>query len=154
MLKSTVGFLRGHLTEFWEFAFKGNLISLAIGVVLGGAFATMVKSFVDNIVMPLISLFSSQPGKPGYLRWEWRGVKVGQFLGDAVTFVIVALVIFLLLVKVIGWIVKLTEKARGPKAPGEPTEKECPLCLMKIPARARRCGYCTSDLTAPAAPMV
>ena len=63
-----IKFLKANLAEFWEFAFKGNLISLAIGVVLGGAFGALIKSFVDNIFMPIISLFSASPGGAGYTR--------------------------------------------------------------------------------------
>ena len=149
MIARAVSFLRANLTEFWEFAFKGNLISLAIGVVLGGAFGKLITSFVDNIFMPVISLVSATPEKgAGYTTWAWKGVKVGPFLGDLISFLIIATAIFLLMVKVVGWIVKLTKKAQGPQSPTEPTEKECPLCLMKIPVKARRCGHCTADLDA------
>jgi large conductance mechanosensitive channel len=148
MFKRPLGYLRSNLTEFWEFAFKGNLISLAIGVVLGGAFGDLIKSFVGNIFMPVISLFGADATKgAGYMQWQWRGIKLGAFLGDLVSFLIVATAIFLLMVKVVGWIVTLTKKAQGPKAPDAPAEKECPLCLMKIPARATKCGHCTADLT-------
>ena len=148
MFGRAVAFLRANLNEFWEFAFKGNLISLAIGVVLGGAFGKLISSFVDNIFMPLVSLISATPENgAGYTTWVWRGVKVGPFLADLVSFLIIALAIFLMMVKVVGWIVKLTQKARGgPAAAAEPTEKECPLCLMKIPTKAVRCGHCTADL--------
>ena len=145
---SPIKFLKANLAEFWEFAFKGNLISLAIGVVLGGAFGTLIKSFVDNLFMPIISL----PGKhfgnggQGYLGWQWEGIKFGVFIGDLISFLIIAAAIFLLMVKVVGWVVKLTRK---PATPSDPTEKECPFCLMKIPVKASRCGHCTSDLDGP-----
>ena len=148
MFKRPLGYLRSNLTEFWEFAFKGNLISLAIGVVLGGAFGDLIKSFVGNIFMPVISLFGADATKgAGYTQWQWRGIKLGAFLGDLVSFLIVATAIFLLMVKVVGWIVSLTKKAQGPSSPDAPAEKECPLCLMKIPVRAVKCGHCTADLT-------
>jgi large conductance mechanosensitive channel len=145
MSKGPIAFLKANLTEFWDFAFKGNLISLAIGVVLGGAFGTLIKSFVDNIFMPIISLPSRHLGKgeSGYLHWEWAGIKVGVFIGDLISFLIIAAAIFVLMVKVVSWVVKLTRKA---PVPADPTEKECPLCLMKIPAKATRCGHCTADL--------
>lgn len=149
MISRAVTFLRANLKEFWEFAFKGNLISLAIGVVLGTAFGKLITSFVDNIFMPTISVFSSKAGKGGgYTHWEWYGIKVGLFLGDLINFLIVATAIFILMVKVVGWIVKLTQKAQGPADAAEPTEKECPLCLMKIPIKAVKCGHCTADLRA------
>ena len=147
MFARATSFLKSNLNEFYEFAFKGNLIALAIGVVLGGAFGKLITSFVDNVFMPLISAMSASPDKgAGYTQWQWRGVKFGAFLGDLVSFLIIALAVFLLTVKVVGWIVKLTRKAQPPSAPAEPTEKECPLCLMKIPAKAVRCGHCTADL--------
>jgi large conductance mechanosensitive channel len=141
-----IKFLKANLAEFWEFAFKGNLISLAIGVVLGTAFGKLITSFVNNIFMPLISLFTGKPGQAGYERWEWHGIQFGVFVGDLISFLIIALAIFVLMVKVVGWLVKLTQKSQGPATPAEPTEKECPLCLMKIPVKATRCGHCTADL--------
>lgn len=148
MIKKTVDLLKENLNEFKDFAFKGNLIQLAIGVVLGGAFGKLITSFVDNIFMPLISVFSANQDikDAGFTHWQFRGIKFGQFLGDFVSFVIIALAIFILIVKVVGWIVSLTRKAQGPALPAEPTDKECPYCLMKIPIKARKCGYCTSVL--------
>jgi large conductance mechanosensitive channel len=148
MFAKPVAFLKANLGEFWEFAFKGNLISLAIGVVLGTAFGKLITSFVDNIFMPIISLPSQYMGSSGrgYLGWQWRGVNFGVFLGDLISFLIIAAAIFVLMVKVVGWVVKLTRK---PAAASDPTEKECPLCLMKIPLKAVRCGHCTADLDGP-----
>lgn len=149
MFGRPIKFLKNNLTEFGNFAFKGNLIQLAIGVVLGGAFGTLIKSFVDNVFMPLISVFTKAAGEgePGYLKWEWRGIMYGKFVGDLISFLIIALAIFILIVKVVGWIISLTKKATGTQTgPAEPTEKECPLCLMKIPLKAVRCGHCTADL--------
>jgi large conductance mechanosensitive channel len=148
MFKRPIAYLKGNFAEFWEFAFKGNLISLAIGVVLGGAFGDLIKSFVGNVFMPVISLFGADTSKgAGYTQWQWRGIRFGAFLGDLVSFLIIATAIFVLMVKVVGWIVALTKKAQGPSAPDAPAEKECPLCLMKIPVRATKCGHCTADLT-------
>src|SRR6476661_8725267 len=99
---SPIKFLKANLGEFWEFAFKGNLISLAIGVVLGGAFGKLITSFVDNLFMPMIALPSRYMGKggTGYLGWEWQGVKYGLFIGDLISFLIIAAAIFVLMVKV------------------------------------------------------
>jgi large conductance mechanosensitive channel len=148
MFKKARDVLKENLAEFKEFAFKGNLIQLAIGVVLGGAFGTLIKSFVDNVFMPLISVFNASESKDaGYTHWQVKGIKFGAFLGDLVSFLIIALAIFILMVKTIGWIVKLSERRRG-KVPGEPTTKTCPYCINTIPYQATRCGFCTSDLTA------
>jgi large conductance mechanosensitive channel len=148
MFGKPIAFLKANLGEFWEFAFKGNLISLAIGVVLGGAFGNLITSFVKNIFMPIIALPGKYFGKSGqgYLGWEWQDLRFGLFIGDLISFLIIALAIFVLMVKVVGWVVKLTRKA---PAASDPTEKECPFCLMKIPVKASRCGHCTSDLDGP-----
>lgn len=147
MFKRATDFLKSNMNEFKDFAFKGNLIQLAIGVVLGASFGKLITSFVDNLFMPLINFVTGGGGRTaGYLGWQWKGIRFGAFLGDLISFLIIALAIFLLMVKTISWIVKLTAKAQGPTRPSEPTDKECPYCLMKVPVKARRCAHCTSDI--------
>ena len=143
MVQRALGVFRKNFQEFKDFAFKGNLIQLAIGVVLGTAFGGLIKSFVDNIFMPLLSVFGAPgSGVPGYARWEVRGIHFGQFLADLISFLIVAVAIFLLMVKVVGWIAKLSKGSQDVA----PTEKDCPYCLMKIPVKAIKCAHCTADL--------
>src|SRR5687767_13332355 len=129
-------------SEFKTFAFKGNLIDLSVAVVLGAAFGAVVNSLVKNIVMPLISYVI--PTEGGYRAWHIGRIEVGVFLGELLNFAIVALAIFLVMVKVLGNIVK---RVAPPPDPAAPTTKECPFCLSAIPLRAVRCGHCTSDLT-------
>jgi large conductance mechanosensitive channel len=149
MFHRAIDVFRKNIQEFKDFAFKGNLIQLAIGVVLGTAFGGLIKSFVDNIFMPLLSVFGAQgSGVPGYARWEVRGIHFGQFLADLISFLLVALAIFLLMVKVVGWIVKLSKGSQDVA----PTEKDCPYCLMKIPIKASKCAHCTADLPPQEAP--
>jgi large conductance mechanosensitive channel len=128
--------------EFKTFAFKGNLIDLAVAVVLGAAFGAVINSLVKNIVMPLVSYVI--PTEGGYRAWHIGRIEVGVFLGELLNFTIVALAIFLVMVKVLGAIMK---KSGPPPDPAAPTTKECPFCLSTIPLRAVRCGHCTSDLT-------
>jgi large conductance mechanosensitive channel len=94
--------------EFKKFAFKGNVVDLAIGVIIGAAFGAIVKSLVDDVIMPLIGLI--MPGDKGYEGWAWHvGDKVipyGKFLGSVVNFLIVALVLYLFIVKFLGWVMK------------------------------------------------
>lgn len=96
------------LEEFKKFAFRGNVIDLAVGVIIGTAFGKIVDSLVKNIVMPVIGLVT--PGPQGYLGWKWvvRGqtIPYGLFLGELVNFLIVAAALFLFIVKVLGWLVK------------------------------------------------
>ena len=91
---------------FKAFAFKGNVIDLAVGVIIGGAFGTIVKSMVDNILMPAIGMIL--PGNRGYEGWVFtrqdKTIPYGKFLGDVVNFLIIAFVLYLFIVKFMGWI--------------------------------------------------
>jgi large conductance mechanosensitive channel len=132
--------------EFKDFAFKGNMIDLAVGVIIGAAFGRVVSSLVDHIFMPLLA--AAGAGGKGYegLHFTVHGSRVnyGQFIGALVNFLIVAAVIFVVIFKLLGSIVKRA----APPAPSEPTQKECPLCLSNIPIKARKCAHCTADLPA------
>jgi large conductance mechanosensitive channel len=96
------------LGEFKNFAFKGNVIDLAVGVIIGAAFGKIIDSLVKQIIMPLISLL--MPGDQGYAGWKWviNGVDIpyGLFLGEVVNFVIVAFALFVFIVKFLGWLMK------------------------------------------------
>lgn len=154
MFGKAIGVLKANLNEFKEFAFKGNLIQLAIGVVLGGAFGNLIKSFVDNLFLPLISVFNADAAKgAGYTQWQFKGIKFGAFLGDLISFLIIALAIFILMVKVIGWIVKLSARQQKQET-ADATTKTCPYCMNTIPVKASRCGFCTSALNDAAMPVV
>jgi large conductance mechanosensitive channel len=102
--------------EFRNFAFKGNVIDLAVGVVIGAAFGKIVSSLVDNIVMPILGIIL--PGDQGYEGWAIRvgsaTVPFGKFLGDVVNFVIVSLALFLFTVKFLGFVLKTKQQAPLP----------------------------------------
>lgn len=104
------------LDEFKKFAFKGNVIDLAVGVIIGAAFGKIIDSLVKNIFMPLISVLL--PTKQGYLEWKWvvHGKKVpyGLFLGEVVNFLVVALVLFFFVVKFLGWVMRTRAAAPPP----------------------------------------
>ncbi len=97
------------LEEFKAFAFKGNVIDLAVGVIIGAAFGSIISSLVKNIIMPLIGLIL--PGEQGYLGWKWvingKEVPYGLFIGEVVNFLIVALLLFIFIVKFLGWLMRL-----------------------------------------------
>ncbi len=134
------------LDEFKSFAFKGNMIDLAVGVVIGGAFGKVVSSLVADVMMPLIAKIMSMLNLSNdYKSWVVPGteIKTGLFLGSLIDFLIVALVVFLIVVKLVGAMVK---KAAPAPAASMPTSKECPRCLMTIPIKASKCGHCTSDV--------
>jgi large conductance mechanosensitive channel len=115
------------LEEFKAFAFKGNVIDLAVGVIIGAAFGKIIDSLVKHIIMPLIGLI--MPGEQGYIGWKWMVNKVeipyGLFLGEIVNFLIVALALFIFIVKFIGWIMKSKqEEAAAPAPPPPPTKDQ------------------------------
>ncbi len=140
------------LKEFKEFAIKGNMIDLAVGVIIGGAFNTLVTSLVDNIIMPLLSLIV---GRIDFSNWFFSldgqhyatleaakdagaaTVNYGIFISGLLNFVIMAFVVFL--------IVKgLNSMRRTEEAPAAPTTKTCPFCKSEISIEATRCPHCTS----------
>jgi large conductance mechanosensitive channel len=123
------------LDEFRKFAFKGNVVDLAVGVIIGAAFGAVVNSMVKNIMMPLIG--TVMPDSKGYagMKWTLNGSEImyGQFIADVITFLITAFAVFLLIVKFLGFIAnmrKRQEAAAPPPPPPEPTKEE--LLLTEI----------------------
>jgi large conductance mechanosensitive channel len=110
--------------EFKNFALKGNVIDLAVGVIIGAAFGKIVDSLVKSVMMPVIGIFL--PGDDSYLQWKWtvqgQEILYGQFLGELLNFLIVALALFVFIVKFLGWVMR----ARMGEATGEapPTTEE------------------------------
>jgi len=128
------------LQDFKAFIMKGNVIDLAVAVVVGGAFGKIVTAFVDGIVMPLVSYVL-----PANIKWEeWvlGKFRVGAVLGATVNFLIIAMVIFLVLVKLLE---KVTNR-KDDLPLLTVTSKECPACLEQVPVKATRCKHCTSAL--------
>src|SRR5438270_10364249 len=107
------------LDEFKNFAFKGNVIDLAVGVIIGAAFGAIVKSLVEDIFMPLIGLVL--PGG-GYKDWQWNSVHYGAFIAQVVNFLVIALILFLFIVKFLGWVARL--KKQEAVAPPPPTRDQ------------------------------
>jgi len=137
--------MTGLWKEFKEFAFKGNMIDLAVAVVIGGAFGKVIDALVKAVIMPAITTI--MPGKNEYAEWAIGDIKIGVFLAELVNFLIIALAIFLVVVKTLGALRKFGQK---PAESGEPTIKQCPLCLSDVPYKASKCRFCTSDLPAAA----
>ena len=145
------------MKEFKEFISRGNVVDLAVGVIMGAAFGKIVTQLVGDVVMPPLglvlgkvdfnNLFVTLDGgtKPASLKAARdAGTPVlayGEFINTIIEFLIVAFVVFMM-VKAIN---KLYKK---PDAPAAPTTKDCPKCCEKIPLKATRCGHCTSELTA------
>nr|WP_320131613.1 large conductance mechanosensitive channel protein MscL [uncultured Holophaga sp.] len=127
--------------EFKAFIMKGNVIDLAVAVVIGGAFGKIVTAFVSGIIMPLVSYVLP---KGDWQSWALGKLEIGKVLGAAVDFLIIALVIFLVLVKGLGALGRLKKKEEEP--PPAPSTKECPYCLEQIPLAARKCKHCASEV--------
>jgi large conductance mechanosensitive channel len=126
--------------EFREFAFKGDVIDLAVGIVIGAAFGGIVKSFVDNLINPLVGLVGGGKAALDGLVIQVTpevAIKYGAFLSAFVNFLIVAFAIFL--------VVKAVNRFRKAE---EATTRECPFCLSEIPKTATRCSSCTSEVPA------
>ncbi|MGQ9648884.1 MAG: large conductance mechanosensitive channel protein MscL [Phycisphaerae bacterium] len=119
--------------EFKNFALKGNVMDLAVAVIIGGAFGKIVDSLVKHIIMPLVSVI--MPGEQSYLGWHWvlRGKEIpyGLFIGEVVNFLIVALALFIFLVKFLGWIMKFKKQEAAVPATPPPLTKDQEL-LMEI----------------------
>ena len=142
------------LEEFKKFLIKGNMVDMAVGFVFGGAFATVIKSFVDNVMMPPIGLllgkvdfsqlFFALDGKE-YATMDALdkagapAIKYGMFINDTISFVILGFVMFML--------IKAYNRLKEPEEEAAPTTKICNECAMEIPIAAKKCGHCgSSDL--------
>jgi large conductance mechanosensitive channel len=116
------------IEEFKSFAFKGNVVDLAVGVIIGGAFGKIVDSLVKNIIMPTVSVFI--PGEQSYMTWELmiNGKKIpyGLFIGEVVNFLVIAAALFFLIVKFLGFVMKTkkAEAAAPAAAPPPPTRDQ------------------------------
>lgn len=145
----------GMLKEFKDFAVKGNVVDLAVGVIIGAAFGKIVSSAVSDLLMPPIgmiagkidfsSLFISLNGESydSLSKAKAAGAPViayGLFLNNTIDFLIVAFVIFL--------VVKQINRLKKPAPAGPPTTKDCPRCATSIPIKATRCPNCTSEISA------
>ena len=133
------------LKEFREFVMRGNVLDLAVAVIIGGAFGKIITSLVNDIIMPLIGLLLGGIDFSG-LAFTIRGASInwGLFLQNIIDFLIVALVIFT--------IIKAANALKGPPKKTEPTTKECPYCKSVINIGATRCPECTSELQARKTP--
>ena len=151
------------LNEFKKFAVQGNMLDMAVGMIIGAAFKDIVNSVVNDLIMPVVSMFTGKVDFANmfialdgntYATLEdakaaTSVVAYGQFITQVINFVILALVIFMM-VKMVNKLRTAAEKpeeAPAPAAPAEPTEKTCPFCQSTISSKATRCPHCTSELT-------
>jgi len=135
--------MKKFIAEFKKFALRGNVMDLAVGVIIGGAFTGIVTSLTNNFINPILSFVMT--GAPGADEagnaWTF-GAAASSFLTTVVNFLITALVLFCLM----RGINKLLSLGKKPEEPKAPTTKKCPYCLSEIPLAATRCAHCTSEL--------
>ena len=150
------------IKEFREFALKGNVVDMAVGIIIGVAFGAVIKSLVDNVLMPpiglllgdvdfsnlLVVLKAGAPAGPYATLAEAQeagavAISYGVFVNAIVSFVIVAFAVFMVVRRV-------NRMKRAEEAQAEPTTRECPRCLSSISVKATRCAFCTSEVEAAA----
>lgn len=130
---------------FKEFLLRGNVVDLAVGVVVGAAFGGVVTAFTKDLLTPLIAAIA---GKPDFsaLQFTVHNSKFlpGDFANAIVSFLIIATAVYYLVVLPMNKLIALARR----EPPAEPTKKKCPECLSEIPIQAKRCAFCTSQLAA------
>ena len=137
------GIMKKFIEEFKAFALRGNVMDMAVGVLIGSAFSGIVTSLTENFINPVISLLT---GAERYTLQDAAGF-ASNFASSLVNFLIMALILFCMM----KGVNKLLSLGRKPAAPAAPTTKKCPYCLSDIPIGATRCPHCTSQLEETAA---
>ncbi|HEY5155046.1 MAG TPA: large conductance mechanosensitive channel protein MscL [Acidimicrobiales bacterium] len=136
---------KGILTEFKEFILRGNVVDLAVAVVVGVAFGAMVSALVKDLMTPLIAAIF---GKPDFsnLTFTIHDSKFlyGDFINSVITFVSIAAVVFFFVIKPLNFMIERRRRGEGDE---ETDDRPCPECLSTIPKEAKRCAFCTAEVT-------
>ena len=130
--------MKKFLKEFKEFALKGNVFDLAVGVIIGAAFKDIVTSLTDNFINPILQLITAGDK----IEMAEVGVYASNFITAVINFIIMAFILFVM-VKAINKMMSLGKKKEEPAAP---TTKKCPFCMSEIAIEATRCPHCTSEI--------
>ncbi len=137
------------LSGFKQFILRGNVVDLAVGVVIGAAFGSVVTAFTKDLLTPLIAALV---GKPDFSSINFTVgstvFPIGDFINALVSFLLIAAAVYFFVVTPINALIARTRKS---PAPADPTTKKCPECLSEIPIDARRCGFCTQPVLGKAA---
>lgn len=130
------------LKGFRQFVLRGNVVDLAVGVVMGVAFGAVITALVKDLITPIVAAIVGKPDF-SYLGFTVNGTKfpVGDFINAAISFLLIAAVIYFLVVVPVN---ALMARVKRGEAPPDPTTKKCPECLSEIPIGARKCAFCTS----------
>ena len=135
--------MRSWANEFKQFLLRGNVVDLAVGIVIGVAFAALVQAAVRDLLTPLIAAIFGQPDF-SQLTFKVNGsvFRYGDFLNALIAFVTIAFVVFFFVVKPVNALISLSHRRESP----DPTTRKCPECRSEIPIDARRCAFCTSEV--------
>ena len=134
--------LKKFIEEFKAFALRGNVMDMAIGVIIGGAFTTIVTSLTENLINPILGLAGGTDLSGFVLSLGGIELRYGAFLTSVINFLIMAFVLFCLL----KGVNKLLSIGKKPEAQAAPTTKKCPFCCSEIPIEAVKCAHCASEL--------
>ena len=151
------------MDDFKKFAVQGNMLDMAVGMIIGAAFKDIVNSVVNDLIMPVVSMFTGKVDFANmFIALDGNAyatledakaatsvIAYGQFVTQVINFVILAFVIFMMVrsINKIRTAAEKPEEVPAPAAPAEPTEKTCPFCQSTISIKATRCPHCTSELT-------
>ena len=140
--KGSIKQVKGTLGEFQKFILRGNVVDLAVGIVIGAAFTTVVNALVVDMITPLIGIF----GKFDFSTWHFTVnssiFHIGAFINSVISFLILAAVVFFFVVRPVNLLMKLYKK--DPQVVVD--TRDCPYCFSKVPMKASRCAYCTSAI--------
>ncbi len=131
------------LKEFKQFLLRGNVVDLAVGVVIGAAFGTVVTALVSDLLTPLIAAIAKVPDFSNLIfKLNGSSFMIGHFINALISFILVSTAIFFFVVKPMNVLVQLSRKEDSP----DPTTKKCPECLSEVPIGAKRCSHCTQAI--------
>lgn len=137
------------LKDFKEFLLRGNVIDLAVAVVIGAAFGAVIAAFVKDLLTPLIAAIGGQPDFSGiYFTLHNSKFMIGDFINAIIAFIIIAAVVFFFVVVPMN---HLIERSHKKEPTPDPTTRKCPYCMSEIPIGATRCAYCTQEVPGMAA---
>ena len=140
--------MKEFFNEFKKFAMRGNVMDMAVGIIIGAAFGKIVSSLVEDVIMPPIGLAL---GKVDFSDLAWKltddvAIKYGAFLNTVISFIIVAFAVFILIKAINTLQAKMLKEEKDAEAAAAPATKKCPYCCSDIAIEATRCPHCTSEL--------
>ena len=138
--------MKKFMDEFKAFISRGNVMDMAVGIIIGGAFTAIVTSLVNDIINPILGVFGGKDFSQYSIQLNGdAAINYGNFIAAILNFLIMAFIVFMIMKVMNGFAVKM-KKSEEPKQEEAPTTKKCPYCLSEIPLEATRCAHCTSVL--------